>query len=61
MKPIDFFLAPASIAQKQYEALRMYYVEGKTAVAVAAQFDYTHRGLTTIVCEFAKKIKSGKK
>ncbi|MEI6436847.1 MAG: hypothetical protein WCP32_18640, partial [Bacteroidota bacterium] len=60
MKPIDFFLAPASIAQKQYEALRMYYVEGKTAVAVAARFGYTHRGFTTIVSGFTKKIKTGK-
>jgi hypothetical protein len=59
MQPIDFFLTPASIAQKQYEALRMYHLEGKSAVIVAERFGYTHRGFTTIASEFAKKIKKG--
>jgi transposase len=57
MDVIDFFLSPASIAQKQYEALRMYYVEGKTAKEVAEKFGYKHRGFTTIVTEFNKKFK----
>lgn len=58
MDVIDFFLSPGSIAQKQYEALRMFYVEDKTAKEVAAKFGYTHRGFTTIVTEFKKKLKN---
>lgn len=60
MKPIEFFSAPASIAQKQYEALRMYYVDGESAAVVAARFGYTHRGFTTIASVFTKNLKAGK-
>lgn len=60
MQPTDFFLTPSSIAQKQYEALRMYYIENKSALIVAAKFGYTHRGFTTIAGEFVKKLKTGK-
>lgn len=60
MEPLNFFLKTSSIAQKQYEALRMYYVENKTAVEVAAIFGYTHRGFTTIVSDFVRKLKAGK-
>jgi transposase len=56
---LDFFLSPNSVAQKQYEALRMYFVERKTAKEVAERFGYKHRGFTTIVTEFNKKLKSG--
>ncbi|MCP4160873.1 MAG: transposase [Deltaproteobacteria bacterium] len=52
----DFFLSPNSIKQKQYEALRMYHVEGKSAKEVADKFGYKHRGFTTIVTEFNKKL-----
>ena len=58
MDTINLFLLPSSIAQKQYEALRMYYVEGKTAKEVAEKFGYKHRGFTTIVTEFNKKLKN---
>jgi len=56
MKPKDFFSAPSSVAQKQYEALRMCYVEGVDAATVAARFGYTRRGLTTIASGFIKKL-----
>jgi hypothetical protein len=56
---LDFFLSPNSVTQKQYEALRMYFVERKTAKEVAKRFGYKHRGFTTIVTEFKKKLKSG--
>ncbi len=59
MKAKEFFFQPCSIAQKQYEALRKYYVEGKSSKEVAAMFGYKHRGFTTIVTEFNKKIKNG--
>src|ERR1039458_1697273 len=57
--PIDFFLRNLSIAQRQYEALRMYFVENKPAVEVAVKFGYAYRGFTTIVSDFTKKIKAG--
>ncbi|MBI9039159.1 MAG: hypothetical protein JEY97_13580 [Bacteroidales bacterium] len=58
MNAINFFLFPGSIAQKQYEALRMYYVEKKTTKEVAKKFGYKHRGFTTIVTDFNKKLKN---
>lgn len=60
MNAKQYFTNPASIAQKQYEALRMYYIEGKTSKEVAEIFGYKHRGFTTIVTEFNKKLKRGK-
>ena len=59
MNALDFFLSPNSVPQKQYEALRMYFVERKTAKEVSERFGYKHRGFTTIVTEFNKKLKSG--
>lgn len=59
MKPLDFFLRPLTIAQKQYEALRMYFVEKKPATEVAIKYGYTYRGFTTIVSDFRKKINTG--
>ena len=56
MKPVDFFLEPQSLYQKQYEALRCYYIEKKTAKEVAEKFGYKHRGVTTIVSEFKAKL-----
>ena len=58
MKPIDFFLNPKSVYQKQYEALRCYYIEKKTAKEVAEIFGYKHRGFTTIVSQFNAKLKN---
>ena len=52
----NFFLNPQTISQKQYEALRAYYVENKTAKEVAAEFGYKHRGFTSIVLNFNKKL-----
>lgn len=59
MNAIDFFLKPSTIAQKQYEALRMYFIEKVPAKIVAEKFGYTHRGFTTIITQFNKNIKSG--
>ena len=57
MKDRDFFLKPSSEAQKQYEALRYYFVEGATAEETAAKFGYTIGRFTTIVTEFNRKRK----
>jgi len=56
MSALDFFLNPQSVYQKQYEALRCYYIERKTAKEVAEMFGYKHRGFTTIVSEFNAKL-----
>ncbi len=54
----EFFLNPSTIAQKQYEALRMYYIEGKNTKEAAKAFGYKHRGFTTIITEFNKKLRT---
>ena len=58
MNAKDYFLKPSSIAQKQYEALRMYHIEGKSTKEVAGTFGYKHRGFTTIITEFNKKLRN---
>jgi hypothetical protein len=55
----SFFLKPNSIAQKQYEALRLFFIENVPAIEVAKKFGYTYRGFTTIASDFRKKIKNG--
>jgi len=60
MTPSDFFLKPHTIAQKQYEALRMYFVEKQSGIEVSQRFGYTYRGFTTIVSEFRKNLNTGK-
>ena len=59
MEPVIFFSQPISIAQKQYEALRMYFIEKKPVQEVADKFGYTYRGFTTIICDFRKKLNVG--
>ena len=56
MKPENFFLEPSTIAQKQYEALRMFFIDKSTAAEVADRFGYTYRGFTTIVSNFRKSL-----
>ncbi len=58
MEPLSFFINPNSVAQKQYEALRMYFVDNIAAKDVAAKYGYTYRGFTTIVSNFRKKLKN---
>lgn len=57
MNNLDFFMQPVSVPQKQYEALRMYYVEKKKAKVVAEEFGYTYRAFTSIVSDFNNTIK----
>jgi len=56
MEPVAFFLQPKSVAHKQYEALRMYYVEGISAHEVADRFGYTYRAFTSLVSSFRGKL-----
>jgi len=48
-----FFTAPAGVAQRQYEALRAYFVEGASAVAVAERFGYAPSTVVAMVRDFA--------
>jgi hypothetical protein len=52
----SFFLKPKSVAHKQYEALRMYYVEDLSAQEVADHFGYTYRAFTSLVSSFREKL-----
>jgi hypothetical protein len=51
-----FFEMPTSVAHKQYEALRMYYIEGAPAQQVAQNFGYTYRAFTSLVTDFRRKL-----
>lgn len=57
MDPKHYFEPPSTISQKQYEALRQFFLEGISGKQVAGSFGYTYRGFTTIVSEFRKKLK----
>jgi len=56
MNLIEFFLQPQLVAHKQYEALRMYYVDDISAREVADHFGYTYRAFTSLVSSFRKKF-----
>jgi hypothetical protein len=56
MDPKSFFLYPAMVTHKQYEALRMYFVENRPANEVAAHFGYTYRAFTSLVATFRNKL-----
>ncbi len=56
--PELFFIKPQSIAQKQYEALRMFYHDKVPAKDVAQRFGYTYRGFTTICSNFRADLKA---
>lgn len=50
----QFFLRPASSRQRQYEALRAYFVEDKKAADVARAFGYT-RGSFHVLCHHFRR------
>ncbi len=56
MDPSSFFLVPQNVAHKQYEALRLYFIEGQTANQVARRFGYTYRAFTSLVATFRIKL-----
>jgi hypothetical protein len=60
IKISTFFIQPASVTHKQYEALRMYFVEGKNAKEVADKFGYKYRAFTSLVTDFMKDIEQNK-
>jgi len=56
METKSFFLFPTLVTHKQYEALRMYFVENKPAQEVADHFGYTYRAFTSLVASFRNKL-----
>jgi len=56
MEPKTFFIFPTLVTHKQYEALRMYFVENKPAHEVATHFGYTYRAFTSLVASFKNKL-----
>src|ERR1039457_5968933 len=51
-----FFPEPAPPAQRQYEALRAYFVEGVSSAAVSQRFGYT-RGSFRVLCHHFRRSK----
>ena len=56
MQAIEFFTKPQSIAHKQYEALRAFYVEGRSAAEVAEQFGYTLSSFYSLNRDFKQQL-----
>src|SRR5437867_10118135 len=50
------FLDPASSAQRQYEALRAYFVEGVSSAVVSGRFGYTP-GSFRVLCHHFRRSK----
>lgn len=59
MNPKLFFTALKKISQKQYEALRALYLEGKSPKEVAKKFGYTLNSIYSLARDFRKKLESG--
>ncbi len=55
-KEAQFFLEPASAAQRQYEALRAYFVDGASTEEVSDRFGYTP-GSFRVLCHHFRREK----
>lgn len=58
MEAIDFLTIPQSTAQKQYEALRAFYLDGRSAAQVAEQFGYTISSFYALNRDFKQRLKN---
>jgi predicted DNA-binding protein YlxM (UPF0122 family) len=56
-RAVQFFQFPQEIAHKQYEALRAFYLEGKSAAEVAQQFGYTLSAFYSLTRDFNQRLK----
>lgn len=57
MDIVEFFKNPISTTHKQFEALRMFFVEEKTAFEVANKFGYTENTIYTLIRDLRIKLK----
>ena len=60
MDPKVFFQNPQNVIHKQYVALRMYFLENKTAQEVARQFGYEVNAVYALTYDFKKLLKTSK-
>ena len=58
MEPKDYFLHPTTITQKQYEALRVFFVDNLSANETAQKYHYTKSTFYSLVADFRQKLKS---
>ena len=56
MQPEDYFTQHHTIAQKQYEALRAFFIDKLSAKESAEKFGYTLRAFNSLVADFRKKL-----
>ena len=59
VNPKDYFLQPSNATQRQYEALKAFYVGGLPAELAAAQFGFRPTYFKKLRFEFAKKLEQG--
>ncbi len=57
MEPEHFFSCPQNTAQKQYEALRSFYIEKCSAEEIADRFGYTLSSFYSLNRDFKKNLK----
>lgn len=58
MKPLEYFETPSAIAQKQYEALRSFFVDQQNAETVARQFGYKTSSFYSLIRDFKAHLNS---
>jgi hypothetical protein len=57
MNVLDYFLSPKTVPQKQYEALRAFFVDNLPASKAAESYGYKLRAFNSLVADFRKKYK----
>lgn len=59
MEPSNFFKNPQNTVQKQYEALRAFYVEKCSGEEIAKRFGYTINSFYSLTRDFKKHLSQG--
>jgi hypothetical protein len=54
------FVAPQGVLQKRYEALRCFFVEGRTAQWIASTYNYTIPTVYSLIRDFKKNVQNDK-
>lgn len=55
----DYFLHPSGTYQRQYEALRAYFVEQRPLEQIAAHFGFTYETLRSLIRDFRTDHREG--
>ena len=56
MKPNEFFTKPITTAQRQYESLKSFYIDGLNANDAAKRYGFSHSYFKKLRYEFSKQI-----